>query len=179
MNVEMIHQGLAPGMENRQQAGFSLKLPTGVGGNSKQRIPDCSKQTVEQLSAVDGYGSAWLPDALDRKYPNAPKQKAWQYLFPSASRSLDPQSGDIRRHHISDSAVQRTFKIALNWSGIYKHASVHTLRLSFATHLLLNGIDLRQIQEYPGHTKIETTMICTHVVKYMRNPVTSPMDMLG
>ncbi|MDP3478351.1 MAG: integron integrase [Desulfoprunum sp.] len=128
---------------------------------------------------AEGYGSVWLPDALARKYPKAPQEKAWQYVFPAANRSIDPESGTIRRHHISDSVIQRAIKLAIDRAGIRKHASVHTLRHSFATHLLLNGIDIRQIQELLGHAKVETTMIYTHVIKDMRNPVASPLDVLG
>ena len=115
---------------------------------------------------------------VKRKYPGASTQRAWQYLFPSMNRSIDPESDLIRRHHASDSSLQRSLKEAMKKVGIHKHASVHTLRHSFATHLLLAGVDIRQIQEYMGHAKVETTMIYTHVVKDMRNPVASPFDAL-
>jgi integron integrase len=126
----------------------------------------------------DGFGEVYLPGALDRKYPAAPREWGWQYVFPGARLSVDPRTKKTKRHHISDGAVQNAMKKAVRTSGLVKQASVHTLRHSFATHLLLNGVDLRQIQDYLGHKSVETTMIYTHVVKNMRNPAVSPLDML-
>lgn len=137
---------------------------------------------VADLHAGDlasGCGSVWLPGSLARKYPDASTSLAWQWLFPSSRLSKDPESDMVRRHHVSTSTLQHGMKSLMKRSGIEKHASVHSLRHSFATHLLLNGVDLRQIQEYLGHAKVETTMIYTHVIKDMRNPVSSPLDMLG
>jgi integron integrase len=166
-----------------------ISIRDGKGGKDRTTVLPVSLVPALQLhigkvlqlhdqDLAEGHGSVWLPGALARKYPGASKEKAWQYLFPSGSLSIDPESKLIRRHHVIDSTLQKAMKSALAKAGIKKHASVHTLRHSFATHLLLNGIDIRQIQEYLGHSKVETTMIYTHVIKDMRNPVASPLDVL-
>jgi len=135
-------------------------------------------KTLHEEDLVAGVGEVWLPDALDRKYPNAPKEWGWQYVFPSKTLSTDPRSGKVRRHHVSDNAIQAAVRSAVKIAAISKPASVHTLRHSFATTLLLHGVDLRQIQDYLGHANVETTMIYTHVVKDLRNPATSPLDLM-
>ena len=117
-----------------------------------------------------------LPGALERKYPNAGKEWGWFWLFPSKTLSVDPRSGKIRRHHIHPVTLQKAFKKAMLKTGIPKQASVHSLRHSFATHLLENGYDIRTIQELLGHRKLETTMIYTHVVKKNVLGVRSPLD---
>jgi integrase len=100
-------------------------------------------------------------------------------VFPSKQLSTDPRTGKVRRHHVSDMVMQKAVRQAVLDAGIAKPASVHTLRHSFATHLLLAGVDIRQIQDYLGHANVETTMIYTHVVKGLRAPARSPLDMLG
>lgn len=116
--------------------------------------------------------------ALDRKYPNAPKDWGWQYVFPSERLSVDLRSGKIRRHHLSDKAIQNMVKGAVKKAGIVKNASVHTLRHSFATHLLMNGVNIREVQDLLGHKNLETTMIYTHVMRDMSNAPKSPLDNL-
>jgi len=119
-----------------------------------------------------------MPDALGRKYPRAGTELGWFWVFPSQTLSVDPRAGIVRRHHISDSVIQQAVKVAAHTVHIHKPVSVYTLRHCFATHLLLNGVDIRQIQEYMGHSKVETTMIYTQVVKELRNPARSPADLL-
>jgi site-specific recombinase XerD len=119
-----------------------------------------------------------MPEALDRKYPNAGRELGWYWAFPSQSLFTDPRAGVIRRHHVSDSVVQKAVKAAARKAFLHKPVSVHTLRHSFATHVLLNGVDIRQIQDYLGHANVETTMIYTHVVKDLRAPARSALDLL-
>jgi integron integrase len=125
-----------------------------------------------------GVAGVWLPDALERKYPNSGREFGSFWVFPSHNLSTDPRAGIVRRHHISDSVIQKAVKLAATKAGILKPVSVHSLRHSFATHLLLNGVDIRQIQEYLAHAQVETTMIYTHVVKELRTPPRSPLDVL-
>ncbi|RMG35645.1 MAG: integron integrase [Methanobacteriota archaeon] len=118
----------------------------------------------------------WLPQALERKYPNAGKEWNWFWVFPSKSLSVDPRSGLVRRHHIHPSTMQTAFKKAVRAAGISKPASVHTLRHSFATHLLEAGYDIRTVQELLGHKNVQTTMIYTHVANRNLMKVRSPLD---
>jgi integron integrase len=135
-------------------------------------------QQTHQHDLRQGLGSVFLPNALARKYPRADRQWNWQYVFPAAAISVDPRSGQRRRHHLDESSIQRSIKAAVTRAGLPRPATSHTLRHSFATHLLEDGYDIRTVQELLGHSDVRTTMIYTHVLNRGGRGVRSPADQL-
>ena len=135
-------------------------------------------KALHDQDVAQGHGDAALPDALAVKYPKAPFEWGWQYVFPAKERSIDPRSGAVRRHHVAEQVLQRVMHEAVIRAAIVKPAHVHTLRHSFATHLLMHGVNIRQVQEYLGHKSVETTMIYTHVIRGFDSTAVSPLDAL-
>ena len=167
--------------------GFQITVRDGKG--AKDRVTMLPRPLKDPLTAhlarvrvvyeqdlAAGNANVFLPDALARKYPRTPREWAWQWVFPAKTLSTDPRSGLTRRHHVGEETLQRAVKAAMHKAGIAKHASCHTLRHSFATHLLEDGYDIRTVQELLGHSDVRTTMIYTHVLNKGGRAVRSPLD---
>jgi integron integrase len=135
-------------------------------------------KSLHQSDLKEGFGEVYLPDALARKYKNAAKEIGWQYIFPSQRRSVDPRTGKERRHHVLESGLQKAVKTAARKANLHKRVTVHTLRHSFATHMLESGTNIRILQELMGHADVKTTEIYTHVMKKDINVLKNPLDRL-
>jgi integron integrase len=159
------------------------------GKGDKDRVTMLAKRSVaplrqqiarvrdlHRLDLADGFGAVSMPHALARKYPNAEREFAWQYVFPAPRRALDPRARVMRRHHLDESSMQKAMRSAVQQAGISKPATCHTLRHSFATHLLESGYDIRTVQELLGHADVATTQIYTHVLNRGGRGVVSPLD---
>lgn len=164
-----------------------ITIKAGKGDKDRTTLlPDDLREPLKrQMAAVkelyhkdiaEGYGCVGLPNCIHRKYPRAPKELEWQWLFPSPKRCRDPRTGTVGRFHIMSRVIQKAFREAKRGAEVYKKASVHTIRHSFATHMLEKGYDIRMVQDILGHYRVETTMIYTHVVKKRYANVQSPVS---
>lgn len=172
-DLDFVHRQIVV-REGKGMVDRITMLPDRLFGPLKDHLQGVQRLHWEDLSR--GLGAVYLPFALERKYPQANREWGWQYVFPSDRLSYDPRTGIRRRHHISESGLQKAVRQAGRTAGVVKPVSCHTFRHSCATHLLLHGYDIRTVQELLGHKDLETTMVYTHVLNRGGRAVRSPLD---
>jgi len=153
-----------------------VSLPNVVRDELESHLEAVRK--IHEADLANGHGEVSLPGTLARKYPSAGREWAWQFVFPADNLSVDPDSGVVRRHHVYESTFTKAYQRAVARAKIPKHVKIHTMRHSYATHMLLNGADIREIQEMLGHKNVETTMVYLHVVRELKGPRINPLDIL-